>query len=66
MSHLEQLTQTDLQALKREKICSLAKKKKNGIFIISKVISCLAPIKRLAVSLQQEVHNPVRSYSVNY
>ena len=65
MSHLEQLTQTDQQALKREDICALVKKKKNANFTInSHLSSCLVPIKRLVVSLQQEMHNPIKSYSV--
>ena len=38
MSHLEQLTQTDLQVLKQEEICSLVKKKKNANYIINIVI----------------------------
>ena len=38
MSHLEQLTQTNSQALKREEICGLVKKKKNASFIIDIVI----------------------------
>ena len=38
MSHLEQLTQTDSQDLKREEICGLVKKKKNANFIINIVI----------------------------
>ena len=65
MSHLEVLTQTDQQALKREEICALVKKKKNANFTInSHLSSCLVPIKRLVVSLQQEMHNPIKSYSV--
>ena len=35
VSHLEQLAQTDLQALKRAGICGLVKKWKNANFIIN-------------------------------
>ena len=64
MSHLEQLTQTDLQALKWAEICGLVKKWKNANFIINIAIylDVLVPIKCLAVSLQEEVHNPVKAF----
>ena len=63
MSHLEQLTQTDSQALKRTEICGLVKKWKNANLIINIAIylAVLAPIKRRSVSLQEERHNPVKA-----
>ena len=63
MSHLEQLTQTDSQALKRTEICGLVKKWKNANLIINIAIyrDVLAPIRRLAVSLQEGRHKPVKA-----
>ena len=63
MSHLEQLTQTDLQALKLTQICGLVKKWKNANLIINIgiYVDVLAPIKCLSVSLQEERHNPVKA-----
>ena len=55
MPHLEQLAQTDSQALKWVEICGLIKKWKNANLIINIAIhlGVLAPIKVLAVLLQK-------------
>ena len=63
MSHLEQLMQTDSQALKQTEICGLVKKWKNANSIINIAIylDILVPIKRLSVLLQEERYNPVEA-----
>ena len=63
MSHLEQLAQTDSQALKQTEICGLVKKCKNANLIINIAIylDVLAPIKRLSVSLHEERHSPAKA-----
>ena len=67
MSHLNG-SYRDFQALKSAEICSLVKKWKIANFIINTVIylDVLVSIKRLVVSLQQEVHNQLKSYSYNH
>ena len=61
MSHLEQLTQTDSQALEQVEICNLVKKWKNTNFFINIAIyvNVLAPIKCFAVLLQ--VDQPLKA-----
>ena len=63
MSHLERLEQTGSQALKRTEICGLVKKWKIANLIINIAIyrDVLAPIRRLAVSLQEDRHEPVKA-----
>ena len=63
MSHLEQLAQTNSEALKRTEICGVVKKWKNVNLTINIAIyiDVLAPIKRLSVSSQKERHNPVKA-----
>ena len=67
MSHLNG-SYRDLQALKSAEICSLVKKRKIANFIINTVIylDVLVSIKRLVVSLQQEVHNQLKGYLYNH
>ena len=63
MSHLERLEQTGSQALKQTEICGLVKKSKNANLIINIAIyrDVLATIRRLAVSLQEGRHKPVKA-----
>ena len=63
ISHLESLAQTDSQALKRNEIEGFSKKWKHSSYIINIAIflDILSPLRRLAVSFQQEIHNPVKA-----
>ena len=59
--HLESIAQTDFQALKRAKIEGFTKKWKHASYMIHTAIylDMLSPLRRLAVALLQEIHDPV-------
>ena len=62
ISHLENLAQTDLQALKRAEIAGYTKKWIDAIYVVNMSIylNILSPIRRTSAAMQQEIHNPVK------
>ena len=61
ISHVESLSQTDSQALKRAELKGYLLKWKDASIPISLAIylDVLSPLKRLSLSFQQELHDPV-------
>ena len=62
IAHLESLSQTDLQALKRSELEGHSKKWKDVIYPMYMAIylDILSPIRRISSAMQQELHNPVK------
>ena len=63
ISHVELLSQTDSQALKRAELKGYLLKWKDASIPISLAIylDVLSPLKRLSLSFQQELHEPVKA-----
>lgn len=61
ITHLESLSQTDSQALKRSEIEGFVKKWQNAKFPLhmAMYLDVLTPLKVLSISMQQEKHDPV-------
>ena len=61
-SHVESLSQTDSQALKRAELKGYLLKWKDASILISFAIylDVLSPLKQLSLSFQQELHDPVK------
>ena len=62
MVHLESLSQTDSQAFKRAEIQGSLKKWKHASYPIymSVYLDVLAPIRRISLAMQQDLHDPVK------
>ena len=62
MAHIEYLSQTDSQALKRAEIEGLAKKWLQGKYMhLAMFLDILTPIKTLSLTTQKKVHDPVNT-----
>ena len=63
ISHVESLSQTDSQALKRAELKGYLLKLKDASIPISLTIylDVLSPLKRLSLSFQHELHDPVKA-----
>ena len=68
ISHIESLSQTDSQALKRAELKGYLLKWKDASIPISLAIylDVLSPLKRLSLSFQQELHDPVKAVCCNF
>ena len=62
IAHLESLSVTDSQALKRAELQGNVKKWSNALYPVymSIYLDILAPIRRISVAMQQDVHDPVK------
>ena len=61
ISHVESLSQTDSRALKRAELKDYLLKLKDASILISLAIYLDVPLKRLSLSFQQELHDPVKA-----
>ena len=62
MAHCESLSQTDSQAMKRAEIQGSVKKWTHASYPVymSVYLDVLAPIRRISLAMQQEIHDPVK------
>ena len=62
MAHLESLSQTDSQALKRAEIYGSVQKWSHASYPIYMAVylDILSPIRRISLAMQQEIHDPIK------
>ena len=62
ISHLENLLQTDSQALKRTEVVGHTKKWTDTIYLVNTAfyLNILYLSRRISVTMQQEIHDPVK------
>ena len=62
IAHLESLSQTDSQALKRSELEGHSKKWKDAMYPMYMAIclDILSSVRRISLAMQQELHNPVK------
>ena len=63
LNHIESLSSTDSQQLRREQLCGYLKQWRKASIPISIAIyiDVLSPLQRYCLSFQQELHDPVKA-----